>query len=521
MAENSNILVNKTNGAAVFRLEQLIRMIKNTPITHYLFHYRAIDFYVPVFLVNPFLVLLLCRFLTLGYIRWIYGDGKVQKIGLRTIVYQGIIFCFEHLTYKKALNPVRKELEERSGIVPIKKHLNTDLPCLYLRCNMDEGNEVGGSVGHIAGVVNNLGLAAGSAVIFISTGNIRAINKDTEIHLLRNPSRYLNVPEISQIFFSNVCYDSIKTILKGRKVSFIYQRSILNNWTGVKLADDLQVPFVLECNGIQSWGIKNWGKGHIRESRLSQKIEALNFQKADLIVCVSKPLRDSLLRMGIDGKKILVNPNGVDETVYRPDLDGRPVRARYGLKESETVIGFIGTFGPWHGVEVLARAFASLQKQVSNLKLLLIGDGIRMPQTRKILEDAGCMEKCIFTGLVPQEEGPLYLAACDIVTSPTVPNPDGTPFFGSPTKLFEYMAMGKAIAASDLEQIGEVLQHGKTALLCKPGDAASLEGALRRFVQDKELCIRLGKAAREEVVKKYTWKIHTGKIIDALMGRFK
>ena len=89
----------------------------------------------------------------------------------------------------------------------------------------------------------------------------------------------------------------------------------------------------------------------------------------------------------------------------------------------------------------------------------MIGDGPGLPDAKRIIEEAGLGAEAHFTGLVEQEEGPEYLAACDILASPHVPNADGSPFFGSPTKLFEYMAMGKAIVASNLDQIGETLRH--------------------------------------------------------------
>jgi glycosyltransferase involved in cell wall biosynthesis len=111
------------------------------------------------------------------------------------------------------------------------------------------------------------------------------------------------------------------------------------------------------------------------------------------------------------------------------------------------------------------------------------------------------------------------LAACDILVSPQVRNKDGTPFFGSPTKLFEYMAMGKAIAASNLDQMGEILQHEKTALLYEPGDTEALQRVLVRLMTDKDLCRTLGENAHQEVLQKYTWRLHTQKIIEALKQR--
>jgi glycosyltransferase involved in cell wall biosynthesis len=150
------------------------------------------------------------------------------------------------------------------------------------------------------------------------------------------------------------------------------------------------------------------------------------------------------------------------------------------------------------------------------VRLLMIGDGAGMAAVRQILTEGGAMGLAAFTGLVPQEEGPGYLAACDVLSSPHVSNPDGTPFFGSPTKLFEYMAMGKGIVASDLEQIGEVLDHGRTAWLVPPGDVDALADGLKRLIEDPDLRAALGAASRRDVLTRYTWREHTRRTIERL-----
>src|SRR5262249_62114235 len=139
------------------------------------------------------------------------------------------------------------------------------------------------------------------------------------------------------------------------------------------------------------------------------------------------------------------------------------------------VVGFIATFQPWHGADVLAQAFVRLLQETplyrDRVRLLMIGTGPSLPAVRRIVESAG-LDACVrFAGLIEQADGPQHLAACDVLASPHVPNADGTPFFGSPTKLFEYMAMGRAIIASDLDQIAEVLRHGETAWMVPPADA--------------------------------------------------
>ena len=304
-------------------------------------------------------------------------------------------------------------------------------------------------------------------------------------------------------------------------ISFIYQRYSLHNYTGTKLANHYKVPLVIEYNGPEVWVGQHWAK-KIKYAELAEQIEHTITNAADVVVVVSQPLKSQLIEKGVEPDNILVNPNGVDPEIYSPKIDGSDIRHQYNL-ENKMVIGFIGTFGKWHGAEVLAHAFGLLiQKHPQyrdKIRLLMIGDGHTLPQVQKELEVYGVTRECILTGIVPQEEGPAHLAACDLLASPHVPNTDGTPFFGSPTKLFEYMAMEKGIIASDLDQIGEVLEHDHTAWMVKPGDAESLMFGLKAMIDDPDKSKRLGEAARREVIAKYTWREHTRKIIEKLKER--
>jgi glycosyltransferase involved in cell wall biosynthesis len=119
------------------------------------------------------------------------------------------------------------------------------------------------------------------------------------------------------------------------------------------------------------------------------------------------------------------------------------------------------------------------------------------------------------TGAVDHERVPRLLDACDVLASPHVPLEDGSEFFGSPTKLFEYMAMGKGIVASRLGQIGEVLADGETALLVEPNDARQLSEAIQRLAASSDLRARLGAAARREAVARHTWAHNAGRVLEA------
>lgn len=389
-------------------------------------------------------------------------------------------------------------------------------PVLYLRTDLSFGVRAGGSVGHIAGVLNELARTVGPPIM-LTTAPVPTVDANIETHLVAAPEAFWNFRELPTLMLNDVFQNEALRVIGDRRLGFVYQRYSLDNYAGLRLARQLDVPFVLEYNGSEVWMSRHWSRP-LKYEALAERIERLNVGCADLVVVVSRAMRDELANRGL-AQRVLVNPNGVDPQRYTPSIDGTAVRERYDLGDA-TVIGFIATFQTWHGAEVLADAFVQLiQRTPSNrarVRLLMIGTGPSLETTRAIIAAGGCEQVVRFAGLVEQEQGPQYLAACDILASPHVPNRDGTPFFGSPTKLFEYMAMGKAIVASDLDQIGEVLRHGESAWMVPPADPAALAAALQHLVDDPALRRALGEGARRAVLAQHTWRAHVHRILTAL-----
>ena len=209
------------------------------------------------------------------------------------------------------------------------------------------------------------------------------------------------------------------------------------------------------------------------------------------------------------------------------------MRLRLNVPADAIVATFIGTFGQWHGAEVLAAAIAELIQTradwliANKVIFVLVGDGIRMPAVKRTLSEVDFHPFCRLVGLVPQSEAPVYLASSDILLSPHVENVDGTSFFGSPTKLFEYMAMGKAIVASRLDQIAHVMDGSLDAaslpelddlgaqavgVLSKPGDVQQLLSGIKFCVENPWWRLKLGENARGRALARYypgniTWKL--------------
>jgi glycosyltransferase involved in cell wall biosynthesis len=272
------------------------------------------------------------------------------------------------------------------------------------------------------------------------------------------------------------------------------------------------VPLFLEYNGSEVWIGKHWDMSGMIP--LLERFERLNLEAAARIFVVSDVERRNLLRVGIADEKIIVNPNGVDTEKFRPGIGGAAVRRELGIAEPEPLAGFVGTFGPWHGVLTLAEAVTRIPAD-SGVRFLLVGAGKFRDEVERITRAAGKERQVIFTGHVEHERVPALLDACDILLSPHVPLEDGSEFFGSPTKLFEYMAMGKGIVASRLGQIGDVLSDQETALLTEPGNARELADAILRLSRSPELRERLGAAARQAAIGRHTWKRNAGRVLDS------
>lgn len=510
------------DGTLTVAFDELKQWLKKGTIIQHLFHYsEAVLFtYHRELITKPLLSLLLVRLLSLGACFVKDESGACQSVGwgfMARLVGRFVRDLAARPWLIQSTNQKINTLTKRLTGGRVPKNYRCNGTPVYFRTDLYFGVRCGGSVGHISGVLNHLG-EFGNPPVFFTSDPIPTVNSHIKTDVIPPENKYWDFRELPGLNYNRRFTGVIRTGLPDTQIAFIYQRYGLNNFSGVELSLAWEVPLVLEYNGSETWINRNWGRP-LKYNALAERIEQLNLKAADIIVVVSRPIRDELVARGVEAGKILVNPNGFDPGRYSPGIDGSSIRARYGL-DGKVVIGFIGTFGKWHGAEILAEAFGGLLAEYpeygERLRLLMIGDGPAVRRVKSIVTRYGMNEQCILAGEVPQEQGPVYLGACDILVSPQVPNPDGTEFFGSPTKIFEYMAMGKGIVASNLGQIGDILQHNQTAWLVKSGDIQSLMWGLKTLIEDRGLRKKLGEAAYREVIAQYTWKEHVSKIIHKL-----
>lgn len=404
-------------------------------------------------------------------------------------------------------------LSKRAKVRPVPA--DGPLDVLYLRATPAAGTAIGGSTSHIAGMAG-AAVELGHAVRFVANDALPGIDRERmPVDVVRPSGLFGTVRAIFEIWNSLTFTVGAYRIAKRRVPDLVYQRYNRFNWTGAALRALLGRPLCLEFNGSEIWVARNWDP--VGQRRLLAAVERLNLRAADRIAVVSEVLAEDLVRAGVARERIVVNPNGADPERFRPGVGGNRVRRELGL-DGRVVAGFVGTFGPWHGVDVLAEAIARMPRDC-DVTFLLVGDGDLRPAVERRIAEAGASDRAVFVGRVAHDDVPAYLDACDVLLSPHVEMPDGSAFFGSPTKLFEYMAMEKPIAASRLGQIGDVIEDGVSGVLLPPGDAEALVAAIVRLASDAGLRERLGRGARAAVVADYTWRRNAERIISALRGR--
>jgi glycosyltransferase involved in cell wall biosynthesis len=378
---------------------------------------------------------------------------------------------------------------------------------LYLRSQFWLGLQGGGSVAHTAGVIDGL-RQLGVEVAVVSSDRLAGVAEPVTVLA---PTTWFDglLREAEELAY-NVGFLRV-TWQRARQLrpEAIYQRHTAFNVVGAVLSRLLRVPLVLEFNSSEVWKGRHWGGLHL--PRIAALVEEINLRAADRIVVVSRPLRDSLVAEGVPSDKVLVNPNGVDVARFEPKQGGDGLRTRLGLSGG-VVVCFSGTFGVWHGIPTLASAIPRVLALRPGARWLLVGDG----PLRQLVEPLVAPGRVVLTGLVPHSAMPERLAAADILVSPHGKQADGGEFFGSPTKLFEYMAAGRPIVASAVGQIAEVLADGETALLVPPDDPEALARAIVRLIDDAALRQRLAVAARHAAEERHTWRHNAERLLGSM-----
>ncbi|WP_372722762.1 glycosyltransferase family 4 protein [Immundisolibacter sp.] len=291
-----------------------------------------------------------------------------------------------------------------------------------------------------------------------------------------------------------------------RRPDLIYERYALFTLCGRWVARLFALPFVLEVNAPLSLELSR--HGGLAFAGLARRLETWLLSSSTRTVVVSQAMADLFVRQGVPAGNLVVMHNGVDAGRFNPQVDGGAVRARLGLEDS-CVVGFVGWMRPWHGVQQLIDAVAELRPVCPGLRLLLVGGGPAVPGLREQVASLGMEHAVVFTGPLRATDVPAHVAAMDVVVQPDVTD------YASPIKLFEYLAVGRAVLAPAKPNILEIVTDGQTALTFAAGDQAALTAALQRLYGDPALRTRLGAAGAALIDQRgYRWRCNARRVVD-------
>lgn len=399
---------------------------------------------------------------------------------------------------------------------------------LYLRTDYWVRISSGGSYGHTAYVARSLRKVTEklTCIFPFRFDLIDEFDEDIRQIVTDAPCQTCNTEDLFLV--NKPYYQMLKTAFQVIEPTYIYERLCQGNYIGAKLSQELGIPYIVEYNGSETTMKKSFDGGEIAYEAELDAVEMFAFKQATSISVISEAVRDDLVSRGVDPAKILINPNGVDVDDYRPLAPEarRALREPFGWTDEHCVVGFTGTFGRWHGVGVLADAMPQICEKVPHIRFMMIGNGHCVNLIEDAVRKHKLEDRVYMAGRVPQAEGRRLLGTCDVFVSPHDSKMAGGKFFGSPTKLFEYLGMGGAIVASRLEQIGEVLSPAlglkqllqerdvddRRAVLCEPGSVQELIEAVVRLANRPKVRAALGKNARNAAVDEFSWDKHVERL---------
>ncbi len=295
----------------------------------------------------------------------------------------------------------------------------------------------------------------------------------------------------------------LQQVVREWKPDLIHAHSpVLIGLPALRVARGSRIPLVYEVRDLWENASVDRGKFTVDSTpyKIAQCMETAVFQRAQAVVTICESLRDEIaprVRCALH-----VVDNGFDAGSFVPRPRNIEVASRWGLTDSK-VIGYVGTFQPYEGLETLIRAMPRVLTQVANAKLLITGSGSVQADLERVTAQFGLQKRVIFTGRVPHEEVLEIYALADVLVYPRIST--RTTRITTPLKPVEAMAMGKPVIVSDLAAMRELVRPGETGLLFRPGDSDDLAETIAGLLGDEARCGRIGRQAREHVLAVRQW----------------
>lgn len=320
------------------------------------------------------------------------------------------------------------------------------------------------------------------------------------------------MPVISEIELMGETTYRVETIVRQTRPNILHAHSpVLNAIPALRVGRRLGIPVVYEVRAfwedaaVDHGTAREWGLRY----RLTRGLETWVLKRVDAVTTICEGLRGDMIQRGISPDKITVVPNAVNiEEFASRDSNDPELRRRLGL-EGAAVLGFIGSFYAYEGIDILLHAMTDMVGRLGNVRVLLVGGGPQEQNLKELAAKLGVIDKVVFTGRVPHTEVQRYYELVDVLVYPRLSM--RLTELVTPLKPLEAMAQGRLVAASDVGGHRELIRDGETGILFRSGDAADLAAKVLRLLQTPERWPDLKSAARRFVESERTWSASVGR----------
>ncbi len=319
--------------------------------------------------------------------------------------------------------------------------------------------------------------------------------------------------ELRRILWNQQAAVELKRRFENHRPDVIYERASLYATLGVLLAEELEVPLLVELNAPiarEQTTYRDTGLGE-----LAAHAERFALPRADAVLAVSGPLRDYAVEVGVSPERVHVVPNGVDPARFHSGPSDPDTRARFGLDDGP-VLGFTGGLRPWHGVMALPEVLERLVAGEERVQLVVVGEGPLRADLEREIRARDLDGRAVLTGSVAHEQVPALVREFDVALAPY--DRLDHAFYFSPLKVFEYMACGKPVVAAAIGQLSELVDDGSTGFTYTPGDVDAFAAACARLLSDPDLRRRQGEEAARRVRERYTWARNAARVTEVARG---
>lgn len=316
-------------------------------------------------------------------------------------------------------------------------------------------------------------------------------------------------PMVSEALLMHVLSRRILEVARIEKPALIHAHSpVLNGIPAIWAARKLRIPLVYEIRAFWEDAAVDHGTTHEGSLRykLTKLIETKVCYRADHVCILCNGLKNDLVSRGLSAEKITPVFNGVNVDDFQPCSSDQEYVKAWNLT-GKKVIGFIGSFYRYEGLDLLVRSFAHVAENNPDAVLLLVGGGEMAEELRELGDSLKLAEKIIMPGRIPHERVSGVYAMVDVLAYPRYSM--RLTELVTPLKPLEAMAMGKVLVASDVGGHKELITDGQTGVLFKAGDEQALADTLADVLTDSAKCETLQSQGRAWVSEHHTWEATT------------